>query len=337
MKQFSVPLLEQLATIVSGDLEDAVTRTTLDTWQETLALILTYAKEQEFVPLCQQLSNHMEKLGDRDAALLCAVCAIDVGSLLRLGLNRSSDCGVRSHLSVMEALLILCSMVTPQDLLFSQEVVPVGAKLAGLCMELKDQGMESVTRFLQSLRNAPSAQSLVQAIAVAAPDLLPGYVMSKSVSQTVPAQSTLSQSVQTSQPVMSGSRTVQPVFTSPVQQSFTSSVPKPFMPSMVTPVQPAPVQPAPVQPAPIQSMTSGTSMDRPRPAPFIPSTPIIPPQSLQTPPPQASCETEAEPEVEYEYGIESMMSVRISPEEESVMNAISHTIDMLSQAPLTTV
>ena len=335
MKQFSVPLLEQLATIVSGDLEDAVTRTTLDTWQETLALILTYAKEQEFVPLCQQLSNHMEKLGDRDAALLCAVCAIDVGSLLRLGLNRSSDSGVRSHLSVMEALLILCSMVTPQDLLFSQEVVPVGAKLAGLCMELKDQGMESVTRFLQSLRNAPSAQSLVQAIAVAAPDLLPGYVISKSVSQTVPAQSTLSQSAQTSQSVMSGSRPVQPVFTSPVQsafpapvqQSFTSSVPKPFMPSMVTPVQPTP----------IQSMTSGTSMDRPRPAPFIPSTPIIPPQSLQTPPPQASCESEAEPEVEYEYAIESMMSVRITPEEESVMNAISHTIDMLSQAPLTTV
>ena len=125
MKQFSVPLLGQLATIVSGDLEEAVASTVLDTWQETLALILTYAKEQEFVPLCQQLGSHMENLGDRDAALLCAVCAVDVGSLLRLGLGRSSDCGVRSHLSVMEALLILCSMVTPQDLLFSQEVVPV--------------------------------------------------------------------------------------------------------------------------------------------------------------------------------------------------------------------
>ena len=71
MKQFSVPLLGQLATIVSGDLEEAVASTVLDTWQETLALILTYAKEQEFVPLCQQLGSHMENLGDRDAALLC--------------------------------------------------------------------------------------------------------------------------------------------------------------------------------------------------------------------------------------------------------------------------
>ena len=205
---------------------------------------------------------------------------------------------------------------------------------------MQPQLLGIIQRHDDKINRNTNHQSLVQAIAVAAPDLLPGYEISKSVSQTVPAQSTLSQSVQTSQPVMSGSRTVQPVFTSPVQsafpapaqQSFTSSVPKPFMPSMVTPVQSTPVQPAPIQP-----MTPGTSMDRPRPAPFIPSTPIIPPQSLQTPPPQASCESEAEPEVEYEYAIESMMSVRISPEEESVMNAISHTIDMLSQAPLTTV
>ena len=287
MKQFSVPLLSQLATIVSGDLEEAVTSTVLDTWQETLALILTYAKEQEFVPLCQLLSSHMEKLGDRDAALLCAVCAVDVGSLLRLGLGRSSDCGVRSHLSVMEALFILCSMVTPQDLLFSQEVVPVGAKLATLCIELKDQGMESVTRFLQSLRNAPSAQPLLQAIASAAPDLLPGYVP-KSVPQPVPVQPTISQSVQPIQPVFSSPRTVQPAFTTPAQPTFTSSVPKPFIPSMTTPVQPVPAQPT----------LSPTSIDRPRPAPFIPSTPVIPPQSLQ--PTTAQPTPEPQPEVEYE-------------------------------------
>lgn len=287
MKQFSVPLLGQLATIVSGDLEEAVASTVLDTWQETLALILTYAKEQEFVPLCQQLGSHMENLGDRDAALLCAVCAVDVGSLLRLGLGRSSDCGVRSHLSVMEALLILCSMVTPQDLLFSQEVVPVGEKLATLCIELKDQGMESVTRFLQSLRNAPSAQPLLQVIVSAAPDLLPGYVP-KSVPQTVPVQPTISQPVQSTQPAFNSPRTVQPAFTTSVQPTFTSSAPKPFIPSMSTSVQSAPVQP----------VLSPTPMDRPRPAPFIPSTPVIPPQPLQPTTPQPT--PEAQPEVEYE-------------------------------------
>ena len=287
MKQFSVPLLGQLATIVSGDLEEAVASTVLDTWQETLALILTYAKEQEFVPLCQQLGSHMENLGDRDAALLCAVCAVDVGSLLRLGLGRSSDCGVRSHLSVMEALLILCSMVTPQDLLFSQEVVPVGEKLATLCIELKDQGMESVTWFLQSLRNAPSAQPLLQVIVSAAPDLLPGYVP-KSVPQTVPVQPTISQPVQSTQPAFNSPRTVQPAFTTSVQPTFASSAPKPFIPSMSTSVQSAPVQP----------VLSPTPMDRPRPAPFIPSTPVIPPQSLQPTTPQPT--PEAQPEVEYE-------------------------------------
>ena len=73
MKQFSVPLLGQLATIVSGDLEEAVASTVLDTWQETLALILTYAKEQEFVPLCQQ--SYGEPWRSRCRFALCCVCS----------------------------------------------------------------------------------------------------------------------------------------------------------------------------------------------------------------------------------------------------------------------
>ena len=53
-----------------------------------------------------------------------------------------------------------------------------------------------------------------------------------------------------------------------------------------------------VQSAPVQPVLSPTPMDRPRPASFIPSTPVIPPQSLQPTTPQPT--PEAQPEVEYE-------------------------------------
>lgn len=304
MQEYSTPLLCELATIVSGDLEEAVRNTVVDTWEETLALILTYAKEQEFVSLCQQLSDHMEKLGDRDAALLCSICAVDVGSLLRLGLGRSSDYGVRSHLSMMEALLILCSMVAPQDLMLSQEVATVGAKLAALCVELKDQGMESVTRFLQSLRNVPSAQPLLQVIVSMAPELLPGYVAPQPAPQTVSAQPTSAsalfsgprtaqpalapQSVQQSHTQQTFTQSVQQSFTQPTQPAFTSSAPKPFMPSMAAPIQPAPAQP----------MMPSSSVERQRPAPFLPVTPVVVPQSLKPAVPEPA--PEPEPEVEYE-------------------------------------
>ena len=72
MERHSAPLLRKLATIVSGDLREAVEETTSN-WEETLALILTYAREEEFVPLCQQLSARLERLGLRDAALLCTL------------------------------------------------------------------------------------------------------------------------------------------------------------------------------------------------------------------------------------------------------------------------
>ena len=184
MERHSAPLLRKLATIVSGDLHEAVEETT-DRWEETLALILTYAREEEFVPLCQQLSARLERLGLRDAALLCSVCAVDVSSLLRLGLQ-DADGGVRAHLSVMEALLILCSMVAPQDLVFSQDAARVGATLATLCGELQRQGMSSVARFLQTLRSAASAQPLVAAVAEAQPELFPGF--QKPAPQPVAAQ-----------------------------------------------------------------------------------------------------------------------------------------------------
>ena len=283
MERHSAPLLRKLATIVSGDLREAVEETT-NGWEETLALILTYAREEEFVPLCQQLSARLERLGLREAALLCAVCAVDVSSLLRLGLQ-DADGGVRAHLSVMEALLILCSMVAPQDLVFSEDVASVGATLATLCVELERQGMHSVERFLQALRSVASAQPLLRAVAAAAPQLLPGFQAEKVEKAPVKAQEVFAAPVA---PV--ASKPVTPV------TPATPATPKPFMPTMpvVQPVMQQTMQPA-MQPAmqPTLQPAMQPTAEKTRPVPFLP-VPTLTPQ------PAAPVAPAPAPAVEYE-------------------------------------
>ena len=51
MREQASSTLKSLATIVSGDLTEAVASTTVASWRETLAMILTYAREEEFITL----------------------------------------------------------------------------------------------------------------------------------------------------------------------------------------------------------------------------------------------------------------------------------------------
>lgn len=276
MREQASSTLKSLATIVSGDLTEAVASTTVASWRETLAMILTYAREEEFITLCQQLGERLEQLGARDEALLCSICAVDVSSLLRLGLGASQDYRVRSHLSVMEVLLILCTMVPVQDLHLDAKLATLGEKLAVLCEALEAQGMNSITsHFLQSLRSAPSAQSLLQAMAAAVPELLPGF-----------------HPVAPQQPVVSQPMVQQPVVSQPMAPQFA----KPSVPS-VQPMMPAPLNPP--MPAP-KPFTPAAAV--PAPKPFMP-TPFVPAAQPTMPQPTMPQPTmpqpEPQPEVEY--------------------------------------
>ena len=274
MREQASSTLKSLATIVSGDLTEAVASTTVASWRETLAMILTYAREEEFITLCQQLGERLEQLGARDEALLCSICAVDVSGLLRLGLGASQDYRVRSHLSVMEVLLILCTMVPVQDLHLDAKLAAFGEKLAVLCEALEEQGMNSITsHFLQSLRSAPSAQSLLQAMAAAVPDLLPGFRPA-----AAPAQPMVQQPV-----------AQQPVVQQPVAPQFAKQPAPSVQPMMPAPLNasvpaPKPFTPAATVPAPKPFM----------PTPFVPATqPAMPQPAMPQPEPQP------QPEVEY--------------------------------------
>ena len=298
MNEIASPVVKNFAQIVSGNLTEAIESTTQDNWHETLAMILTYAKEDEFIPLCQSLSEHLANLHDLAGAILCSICAVDISGLLRLGLQFTQDTRIRSNLAIIEVILILCSMVTPQDLILDERVQSIASKLGVLCEEMEKQGMTSIqSRFLQLLKKVPSAQDLVQQIAMKHPDLLPGYTP---VKQFVQQQQPVQQFIQQPAPQQVPQFMPQPVpqqVPQPVPQPAPRAQPKPFIPTQpIQPIQPA-SQPAPqpVQPAPKQ------------PVPFIPSvTPIIPTPIQQVPSPTPA--PEPQPEVEYPYLLSSSSS-----------------------------
>ena len=276
MTRNASPLVRALARIVVGDLEETVATATPSSWREALAMVLTYAKDEQLVALCQQLGDRLEAAGCLDEALLCAVCAVDIPAVIRLGLQIHPDCSVRSHLSVAEALLILCSMTNPQTLDLPAVVSSTASaqRLATLCVELQQRGMQSVaSRLVAVLVRSPSARAVVEALHAMDPALAPAVpaVTAQPIQPAMPTMPAVS--AKPAKPVavrpaqftpMQPMQPMQPAM--PVQQTQPAT-PKPFMPSL--PVQPAyqPVQPAmPAQPV----QTS------PRPAPFMPTMPVMP-------------------------------------------------------------
>lgn len=290
MTENASPLIRSLARIVVGDLEQAVAGTTHENWQETLALILTYAKDEELVSLCQRLGEQLEKEGWLNEAMLCAVCAIDIPAMMRLGLQIHPDCSVRSHLSTVEALLILCSMTNPQELEVSDTAAVFAHRFAVICAELKERGMLSVTsRLVSVLLRSPSARVLVEALHEVDPSIVPSYkpaAPAQSVAQSV-AQS--AQPKPFAQPVAPATpfALTQPMMPAQPATPATPVTPKPFIPSL--PVQPT-YQPVPA-PQPAAHAT--------RPAPFIPSMPSPMPSPMPTMPAKTSAPAvEPEPVME---------------------------------------
>ena len=301
------PLVRALARIVVGDLEETVATATPASWREALAMVLTYAKDEQLVVLCQQLGDRLEAAGCLDEALLCAVCAVDIPAVIRLGLQIHPDCSVRSHLSVAEALLILCSMTNPQTLDLPAVVSSTTSaqRLATLCVELQQRGMQSVaSRLVAVLVRSPSARAVVEVLHAMDPALAPA-VTAQTVQAAQPAMPTMpAVSAKPAKPVavrpaqftpvqpMQPMQPMQPAM--PVQQTQPAT-PKPFMPSL--PVQPAyqPVQPVmPAQPAlPAQPVQTS-----PRPAPFMPTMPVMPSPMAQPAMPAQPAQPVEEPVAE---------------------------------------
>ena len=215
-------------------------------------------------------------------------------------------------------LLILCTMVPVQDLHLDAKLATLGEKLAVLCEALEAQGMNSITsHFLQSLRSAPSAQSLLQAMAAAVPELLPGFhpVAPQPMAQPVVSQPV----VQQQQPVVS-----QPMAPQFAKQSAPSV--QPMMPAPLNPPcpLPSPSRPLPPCPLPSPSCLRRSSLRRS-------------PRCLNPRCRSRSHSLSRSPKWSTRRPLLPPSHARITPQQQGIMGSLSNTIALLREAPLTAV
>lgn len=80
-----LPFLDMLQAIIRNELRSFVTQSALYKWRETLALLSTYAKTEEFPTMCELLGSRLEtEAGDVSAAKLCYMCAMNYGKVIAL-------------------------------------------------------------------------------------------------------------------------------------------------------------------------------------------------------------------------------------------------------------
>jgi hypothetical protein len=73
------PFLNVLHAVIKNQLMEFVMSSDLDNWKETLALLSTYGKSDEFSSLCEALANRLENENkDKKSAALCFMCAANV-------------------------------------------------------------------------------------------------------------------------------------------------------------------------------------------------------------------------------------------------------------------
>ncbi|KAJ1754090.1 protein transport protein S31, partial [Coemansia sp. RSA 1752] len=60
-----------LHSIATGDLSDVVQNADISEWDESLALLCTYAQGDQFSTLCETLGRRLEAASERDSAVLC--------------------------------------------------------------------------------------------------------------------------------------------------------------------------------------------------------------------------------------------------------------------------
>jgi protein transport protein SEC31 len=69
------PYLPLLQSIVKSQLDDLVVNSDVLLWQETLAVLSTYSKSEDFPRLCIALGDRVESEGDAESASLCYLCS----------------------------------------------------------------------------------------------------------------------------------------------------------------------------------------------------------------------------------------------------------------------
>jgi protein transport protein SEC31 len=86
-----------VSAIIKSELTELVEKSDLSKWQETLAILSTYAKSEEFATLCEALADRLESQAmDRPSANLCYMCAVNVPKTISMWADELHAAAVRS-------------------------------------------------------------------------------------------------------------------------------------------------------------------------------------------------------------------------------------------------
>jgi protein transport protein SEC31 len=79
------PFLRIVKAIIKSELSTLVETSDLASWQETLAIVCTYGKTEEFHALCELLAHRLEtEANDNKSANLCYMCAVNVSKTISI-------------------------------------------------------------------------------------------------------------------------------------------------------------------------------------------------------------------------------------------------------------
>ncbi|OQR85466.1 hypothetical protein ACHHYP_11810 [Achlya hypogyna] len=99
------PFMKIVAAIIKNELATLVREAALDRWKETLAILSTYSKSEEFPGLCNQLGVRLFDSGDVAAATLCFICAMNIDRAVAIWTERvHAQDASRRPLAVLHAV-----------------------------------------------------------------------------------------------------------------------------------------------------------------------------------------------------------------------------------------
>ena len=75
MRRANLPYMKIVAAISEDNLGKLVEERSLKSWKDTLAILCTYAKSEEWTELCKKLAIKLEGAGMQHPAVLCYICA----------------------------------------------------------------------------------------------------------------------------------------------------------------------------------------------------------------------------------------------------------------------
>lgn len=82
------PFLSVVSAVIRNQLEDLVENSDTAQWTETLALLSTYGKSEEFPKLCILLGDRLATAGDHHSANLCYMCSLSLDHSARFWLSQ---------------------------------------------------------------------------------------------------------------------------------------------------------------------------------------------------------------------------------------------------------